>query len=213
MLRMFARDVGDNTNILPIATLRADIAAGNLPSVTFIDPAMHNAPENDDHPVADMLYGQIFLKSIYDELRANEALWLRTLLIISYDEHGGFYDHVVPPTAEIRALPGVNTLAATLDFKAALTTPYGVRVPAFVVSPWVAPGKGPDITLAHCSIMKNDPRAVLRGHKAVPERSRHSGMCFPTAQATAADYGIASIRQPCGSSIATIWKPRVMGLT
>ncbi|TMH27698.1 MAG: hypothetical protein E6H66_23010 [Betaproteobacteria bacterium] len=154
MLRMFARYVGDNTNILPIANLRAHIAAGNLPSVTFIDPAMHHAPENDDHPVADMLYGQIFLKSIYDDLRANEALWLRTLLIISYDEHGGFYDHVVPPTAEIRALPSVNKLAATSDFKAALTTPYGVRVPAFVVSPWVASGKGPDITLDHCSILK-----------------------------------------------------------
>ena len=120
MLRMFARYVGDNTNILPIANLNADIAAGNLPSVTFIDPAMHHAPENDDHPVADMLYGQIFLKSIYDDLRANEALWLRTLLIISYDEHGGFYDHVVPPPAEIRWLPSPFTLAATSDFRAAL---------------------------------------------------------------------------------------------
>ena len=130
------------------------IAAGNLPSVTFIDPATHHAPENDDHPVADMLYGQIFLKSIYDELRANEALWLRTLLIISYDEHGGFYDHVVPPSAEIRYLPSVTKLGAAPDFKAALTTPYGVRVPAFSVSPWVAAGKGPDITLDHCSILK-----------------------------------------------------------
>ena len=154
MLRMFARYVGDNANILRIANLKGDIARGNLPSVTFIDPAMHHAPENDDHPVADMLYGQIFLKTIYDELRANEALWLRTLLIISYDEHGGFYDHVVPPTAEIRALLSATTLAATSNFKAALTTPYGVRVPAFVVSPWVAAGKGPDITLDHCSILK-----------------------------------------------------------
>jgi phospholipase C len=154
MLRMFARYVGDNTNILPIANLKTDIAAGNLPSVTFIDPAMHHAPENDDHPVADMMYGQIFLKSIYDDLRANPALWLRTLLIVSYDEHGGFYDHVVPPPAEVRWLPSPFTLAATPDFRAALTTPYGVRVPAFVVSPWVAAGKGPDITLDHCSILK-----------------------------------------------------------
>jgi phospholipase C len=154
MLRMFARYVADNTNIVPFANLRADIAAGNLRSVTFIDPAMHHAPENDDHPVADMLYGQKFLKDIYDYLRANEALWLRTLLIISYDEHGGFYEHVAPPPAEIRTSPSVNALAATSGFKAALTTPYGLRVPAFVVSPRVAAGTGPDITLDHCSILK-----------------------------------------------------------
>jgi phospholipase C len=154
MLRMFARYVGDNTNILPIANLKDDIASGNLPSVVFIDPAMQHAPENDDHPVADMLYGQIFLKSIYDDLLANQALWLRTLLIISYDEHGGFYDNVVPPTAEIRTLPDVLAFATSSGFKSTLTTPYGVRVPAFVVSPWVAAGKGPNIALDHCSILK-----------------------------------------------------------
>jgi hypothetical protein len=50
MLRMYARYAGDNTNIVPIDRLEADMAAGNLPAVTFIDPAMHSAPENDDHP-------------------------------------------------------------------------------------------------------------------------------------------------------------------
>lgn len=153
MLRMFARYLGDNTNIVPIANLKADIAAARLPPVTFIDPAMHHAPENDDHPIADMLNGQSFLKSIYDELRANEPLWLRTLLIISYDEHGGFYDHVVPPVADIRWSP-LSTHSAATDFKAPLTTPYGVRVPAFAVSPWVPAGRSPNATLDHCSILK-----------------------------------------------------------
>src|SRR5206468_1777219 len=122
------------------------------------DPAMHHAPQNDDHPVADMLDGQHFLKDIYDALRSNEALWLKTLLIISYDEHGGFYDHVVPPIAEVRSLPtltgSTGSLAAVSSFKGAMMIPYGLRVPAFVVSPWVPPGKGPDITLDHCSILK-----------------------------------------------------------
>ena len=162
MLRMFARYVGDDTHIVRFENLGGDVRAGNLPSVTFIDPAMQHPPENDDHsPYADMLNGQIFLKSIYDDLRANEALWLKTLLIITYDEHGGFYDHVVPPISEIRALPLVfdaspqsSALDATTDFQAPLTTPYGVRVPTFVVSPLVAAGKGPDITLDHCSILK-----------------------------------------------------------
>ena len=158
MLRMFARYVGDNTNIFPIANLVPDIAAGNMLSVTFIDPAMHHFPPNDDHPVADMLDGQIFLKFVYDTLRSNEALWLRTLLIISYDEHGGFYDHVVPPIAEVRSLPTLPTLSGSLavvsSFKGPMMIPYGVRVPAFVVSPWVPAGRGPGITLDHCSILK-----------------------------------------------------------
>ena len=155
MLRMFARYVGDNTNIVPLSRLARDISGATLPSVTFIDPAMHSAPENDDHPVADMLYGQMFIKSVYDTLRANASLWLKTALIITYDEHGGFFDHVIPSLAEIRSLPNdTNALAALASAKASMRIPYGVRVPTFVVSPWVPAGKGPDVTLDHCSILK-----------------------------------------------------------
>ena len=154
MLRFFARYAADATNIIGVGLsarqLLRDIAIGDLKSVTFIDPAMHSAPENDDHPpFADMLAGQIFIKQIYDALRSKEALWLKTLLIVTYDEHGGFYDHVIPPVADALSMPG-----STGPFKADMTIPYGLRVPAFVVSPWVPVGKGPDITLDHCSILK-----------------------------------------------------------
>ena len=158
MLRFFARYAADDTNILGIGLnainhpgqLEKEIAAGDLKSVTFIDPAMHSAPENDDHPpFADMLSGQVFIKRIYDALRSNETLWLKTLLIITYDEHGGFYDHVIPPVADALSMPG-----ATGPFKADMTIPYGLRVPTFVVSPWAPAGKGRDITLDHCSILK-----------------------------------------------------------
>jgi len=158
MLRFFARYAADDTNIIGIGLnainhpgqLEKDIAAGDLKSVTFIDPAMHSAPENDDHPpFADMLSGQVFIKRIYDALRSKEALWLKTLLIVTYDEHGGFYDHVIPPVADALSMPG-----ATSPFKADMTIPYGLSVPTFVVSPWVPVGKGPDITLDHCSILK-----------------------------------------------------------
>ena len=164
MLRMFARYAADNKNIVDIKDLEADIAAGNLPSVTFIEPRMHSAPPNDDHPVADMLEGQHFIKRVYDALHLNGAIWKKTLLIITYDEHGGFYDHVIPPIADAlspplehappfvhstRGAPGSNAL-----FKKNMTIPYGVRVPTFVISPCVPPGKGPDIVLDHCSIIK-----------------------------------------------------------
>jgi phospholipase C len=158
MLRFFARYAADDTNIIGIGLnainhpgqLEKDIAVGDLKSVTFIDPAMHSAPENDDHPpFADMLSGQVFIKRIYDALRSKEALWLKTLLIITYDEHGGFYDHVIPPVADALSMSG-----ATSPFKADMTMSYGLRVPTFVVSPWVPVGKGLDITLDHCSILK-----------------------------------------------------------
>jgi phospholipase C len=158
MLRMFARYLGNNTNISAVSTLRTHLANDDFPAVVFIDPAMHSAPQTDDHPVADMLRGQMFLKDIYDTLRANEEMWLRTLLIITYDEHGGFYDHVVPPIADARALlePVVSggPQDAVPSMKGPITVAYGVRVPTFVVSPWVAPGRGPEVVLDHCSVLK-----------------------------------------------------------
>ena len=119
---------------------------------------MHHAPENDDHPIADMYNGQLFLAQVYDTLRSNSALWQKTMLIIAYDEHGGFYDHVIPPIADVRMRPMVLSDGGSSGpgpFTAStLVTGYGLRVPAFVVSPWTPAGKGPDLVLDHCSILK-----------------------------------------------------------
>ncbi len=110
MLRMFARYATDDTQIVPLDRLAADVARGDLPVFTAIEPQMHAHPQDDDHPDADMHRGQIFLKRVYDTLRSNAALWQKTLLIITYDEHGGLYDHVVPPTADVLQLPAVLVL-------------------------------------------------------------------------------------------------------
>ena len=161
MLRWYARYATNDTDIVHLDRLQADVDTGNLPAVTVIDPRMHSAPENDDHsPFADMYQGQYFLENVYTTL-SKSTLWESTMLIITYDEHGGFYDHVIPPIAELRkaAAGGTNDrgpfgLAASTASAAALLTDYGLRVPTFVVSPWVPPGKGPDIVLDHCSILK-----------------------------------------------------------
>ena len=158
MLRMFARYAGDNANVVPFSRLSQDVGAGALPAVTFVDPAMHHSPENDDHPPSDMYNGQTFLKRVYDALRSNDAVWRKTLLVITYDEHGGFYDHVVPPAAEARTRPLVadpgDPPGPAPFTPSTLTTMYGLRVPTFVVSPWVPAGPGPDLVLDFCSILK-----------------------------------------------------------
>ena len=106
-------------------------AAGKLPSVSWIDPSFADLrtglmriispPSNDDHPPSDVTFGQALVLKIYDAL-ASSPNWAKTLFVITYDEHGGFFDHVPPPLNPPDDNPAV--------FKR-----YGVRVPAIVVSP------------------------------------------------------------------------------
>src|SRR5262249_33825478 len=101
-----------------------------LPSVIFIEPEYTDGPHadpNDDHPPTSEARGQAFPSDIYDVLISNPVRGQRTAMIVTYDEHGGFFDHVAP-------LP-IPTNAAGFQF-----TTSGVRVPAFVVSPLVASG-------------------------------------------------------------------------
>ena len=78
--------------------------AGLLPAISYVDPFFYQAGLdplcNDDHPHADVRNGQAFLNGIYNALRQSPA-WERTLLVINYDEWGGFYDHVPPPTMPV----------------------------------------------------------------------------------------------------------------
>jgi phospholipase C len=130
-------------------SLLDDLARGELPAVSWIDPHFKDLRvlgpnSNDDHPPSDVLAGQDLVLTIYHAL-ASAPTWPKTLLIIAYDEHGGFYDHVPPPAAvdddsEFRRL--------------------GVRVPALLVSPLVKAGSsstgllGGEFHFDHTSILK-----------------------------------------------------------
>jgi phospholipase C len=94
---------------------------------------------NDDHPPADIRHGQEFVLTIYHALVSNPDKWQKTLFVIVYDEHGGFYDHVAPPAAE--------------DDDPRFRS-YGVRVPALLVSPWVPQGGVVTNLFDHTSIIK-----------------------------------------------------------
>ena len=78
------------------ADFQADAAAGNLAAYSFLEPSW-GSTGNSQHPNYDVSLGEALILAVYQTLR-NGPGWDQTLLIITYDEHGGCYDHVPPPT-------------------------------------------------------------------------------------------------------------------
>jgi len=122
----------------------ANSDAAAFPEFAFIEPDYLWPTTNDDHPPHDVRNGQRLIAEVYNAIRANENLWCSTVLVIVYDEHGGFYDHMSPPTA---VPPDARTDQYTFDR-------LGVRVPAVVVSPWL-PHQVCSTTLDHTSLLKS----------------------------------------------------------
>jgi phospholipase C len=117
-----------------IGNFYAAAAAGTLPPVSFVEPGFFGEAlpglSQDEHPLADIRLGQHFLDTVYNAV-VSSPNWERTVLVITYDEWGGFFDHVVPPAG-----PDPNP-----DLGAGLR---GFRVPCLVISP-----RSPRATVAH----------------------------------------------------------------
>ncbi|KAI8059173.1 phosphoesterase family-domain-containing protein [Gongronella butleri] len=116
-----------------------DAAAGKLPPVSVIDPSYFSIgnciPKTDAHPPGgSMADSEKLLKQVYEALRASPQ-WNNTLLIVAYDEHGGYYDHVKPPVDGIPNPDGINT---TVNETTVTFDKMGLRVPAMLISPWIA---------------------------------------------------------------------------
>ncbi|GAA2500889.1 alkaline phosphatase family protein [Terrabacter carboxydivorans] len=125
----------------PFATFLSDAAAGTLPDVSFIDPRFQDessGSSSDDHPHADIRAGEQFLNEVYQAVTSSPN-WERTLLVVNFDEWGGFYDHVAPTTA-----PDTGGSTALRGF----------RVPALLVSPRARRGFVAHNTYDHTSILK-----------------------------------------------------------
>lgn len=143
------------TNFAPMARFYRDAAAGTLPSVAWIEPLMTGANRNDEHPPSEVWRGEQLLLSVYRALRRGPA-WPRTLLVVTYDEHGGLYDHVPPPAA-VPPLPGAPPGQFGFRFDR-----LGPRVCTLFISPWVAPGtvfrarddRGRELPLDHSAIVR-----------------------------------------------------------
>ena len=123
--------------------------AGTLPTFSYLEPLWvglfevagivkdTNLP-NSYHPPGEVAPGEAFVKRLYEALRSNKELWEKTLLIITFDEHGGTYDHIPPPRNA--AVPGLPEQPLPKDQPKFGFDRFGVRVPTIMISPWIEKG-------------------------------------------------------------------------
>jgi phospholipase C len=133
------------------STFLSDCSRGTLPAVSFLDPSFTLLLNtgNDNHPKSDIRNGDAFIAQVYDAI-ATSPEWSSTVLVLNYDEWGGFFDHVPPP----RALAPNSTDTDLVNGKALL----GCRCPCIVASPWtVSDPRNPTVDhtiFDHTSVLK-----------------------------------------------------------
>ena len=134
----------------------SDAASGNLPQVSWIIPSVVDS----DHPPSPSLFGESTLSAIVTALMANPATWAKTVLFATYDENGGFFDHV-PPTTAPPGTPGEYVTAPAVPDPSvagnpAITGPIGIgfRVPMLVISPFSRGGLIASDLFDHTSVLR-----------------------------------------------------------
>ena len=153
------------SHFLSIKDFLKQAQEGTLPSYSFVEPSFMGiqGTPNDEHPPHDVCLGEQFLQSIYSAV-VNGKNWEKTLLIVTYDEHGGCPDHMPPPwgavTPDTKSDPGEEGFRFNR---------FGVRVPTILVSPWIQAGtvfrSTTNVPYDHTSIL-----ATLRDWLSIPEQ-------------------------------------------
>ncbi|KAL4778040.1 phosphoesterase [Aspergillus varians] len=132
-------DSNNEDKIVPLAQFYSDAAAGELPDLTYINPSCCGVGTTSMHPSGLISDGETFIKSVYDALRSSPQ-WENTLFVLTFDESGGFHDHVPAPPA-----PRPDNITFTLETPTGenYTFPFdrlGGRIPTLLISPWVSQG-------------------------------------------------------------------------
>jgi phospholipase C len=128
-----------------------DVAKGDLAEFTWLQPrsSVHaDRVPTWQHPDASVIEGERLIKQVYEALRASPK-WEETLFLITYDEHGGFADHVDPPHEGVPA-PDDNVASNGYAFNS-----LGVRIPTIAISPWIAKG-----TVVHEALPNEQPTST-----------------------------------------------------
>ncbi|MFO0680851.1 MAG: alkaline phosphatase family protein [Sandaracinus sp.] len=130
-----------------------DLENGSLASVVWIDPTWTTGgvTTNDEHPPANPQRGQAFIRDIVQHVM-DSPYWASTAIILTYDEHGGFYDHVPPPAA-CPPGDGHDPILGPTDYRADFDR-LGFRVPLIVASPYARTGYVSDHVTDHASILR-----------------------------------------------------------
>jgi phospholipase C len=133
-------------------SFQADVAAGTLPAVSWIMPPLAEC----EHPAAPPEYGEYLSQEILQTLVSNPDVWSRTVLFIMYDENGGFFDHVPPPTPPSGTAGEFLTVDPLPSEASGIAGPVGLgfRVPCLVVSPFSRGGYFCSDTFDHTSLLR-----------------------------------------------------------
>jgi phospholipase C len=138
LTRWFEADNPNELSFRNFARFEQDVAEGKLAHYNFINPAFIEhwnylrqgfEAVSSQHAPCDVRPGEALIARVYNALRRSK-LWENTLLVILYDEHGGFYDHVPPPTSGVPNPDGLVSKDPPFDF-----TRLGPRTPAILISP------------------------------------------------------------------------------
>lgn len=153
-----------------------DCKKNKLPAYSFIEPRYYDNPQrgpshlaSDQHPDHNVFNGEKLIKDVYDAVTKNRQTWESTILVITYDEHGGIFDHVRPPAA----VPPGDGDSLTPPFK---FDRYGVRVPAVIISPFIPRETILPDEFDHTSIIATARELFLAGkpNTWLTERDKHA---------------------------------------
>jgi phospholipase C len=168
-----------STHFCHMAQFYDDVRTGHLPHYAFIEPRFFVA-HNDMHPPirvlgktlpSSVLGGELLISQIYDAIRLSDSPrgnnYQNTLLVITFDAHGGCYDHVPPPaTTPPEASAPAGQMGLRFDR-------LGVRVPTVLVSAWIEPGLVITTPLQHTSLLKTLSARWGLGHLTARDRAAH----------------------------------------
>ncbi len=157
----------------------SDCDKGLLPDYSFIEPNFsdHDTDEgeavaSDQHPDHDVQEGERLIAEVYMHIKNNPKMWASTALLVVYDEHGGIFDHVVPP-----ACPRDTFHSSQVDPGTGLSFQFdrlGVRVPAILISPWIRERTVVDRVFDHASIPATITKFFLGSYPHVSLRETNA---------------------------------------
>jgi phospholipase C len=170
--RLYAGDEGIQLDLVhPFGEFASDVSAAEYDvAYTFIEPSYNVLADykcsSSQHPLDDVTRGEALIRAVYEAIR-NSPLWDHSLLVITWDEHGGFYDHVAPPAA---VEPGDSHPGGDHNQFGFTFQQYGPRVPAVVISPWIPPNLVDHRIYDHTSIL-----ATLENLFGMPPLTKRDG--------------------------------------